>query len=393
MATPASYTVPPGVTSYDLATGVKLNIDELIYLLSPTDLPMTLGVDSEGTMVVGQDTVDQVEFKWQDEELLVPRTTLGGAATTGDTFITVAAGERLRFSTGDLIRVIKPGISAMEIMKVTGTGSTADTLLVTRGFATSTATNYASGAVVTGIGRALAEGSNPENPRARDRDLRSNYTEIFGPEQVSMSRTEQKISKYGVVSEWDKQVYNRTRELWIHIEQAMLHGFKFNDTSTKMRGTGGLDFFLTGSNLNSTVTELTALNISNGQQVCYNLGDVPLVLMANPGSLGDLDDIANTSVVRQMETDSRRGRRRVEVIDTEYGVTTIIRNRWVHQQAAYLLKPGGFIRRVLDRMTYENLAKTGDSDKGQIVAEEGFEIKGYQHMYRFNNLTKYTTLA
>ena len=48
MATPAA----GAVTSYELTAGIRLNIDEMIYLISPTDLPMTLGVDSDGTMVV-----------------------------------------------------------------------------------------------------------------------------------------------------------------------------------------------------------------------------------------------------------------------------------------------------------------------------------------------------
>lgn len=390
MATPAAYAVPPGVTAYDLATGIKLNIDELIYLLSPTDLPLTLGVDSQGTMVIGTDTVDQIQFSWQDEELLTPRTTLAAQATTGDLFITVAAGDRLKFSTGDIIRIMKPGITTtLEVMQVSGPGATADTLVVTRSFGASTATNYATSAVVVGIGRALAEGSNPENPRARDRDLRSNYTQIYGPEQVSMSRTEQKISKYGVTSEWNKQVWSRTREQYMAMEQSILFGFKFNDGTAKKRTSGGLDFFLTGNNLNSTATQLTAANIATAQGVAYGLGDVPLVLIANPASLIDLDDIGNTSVVRQMETDTRRGRVRVEVIDTEYGVTTIIRDRWCFTQSAYLVKPSGLTRRILSPMSYMNLAKTGDSDKGQIVAEEGLQVKGYQHMYRFNNLTAY----
>lgn len=377
----------PGVTALDLTVGVKVNIDELIYLLSPTDLPMTLGVDADGTMVVKTQPVDQIQFSWLDEDLLTPRTTLNGAATTGDTFITIATGERARFATGDLVRVIKAGVASPELMQVASYGSTAETLVVTRGFQGTTATNYATGAIVMGVGTALAEGSNPENTRARDRTLRTNYTEIFGPYRVSMSRTARGVARYGVPDEWAKQVFNRTRELMIGIEQALLGGIAFNDTANKKRGTGGLDNFITGTNLNSTATQITVTNISSAQQVCYNLGDVPLVLVANPNSLGDLNDTTNTSVLRQTEVDSRRGRARVEVIDTEFGTTTILRNRWCHPFHAYLVKPDGIIRRQFDPLRYEALAKTGDADNAQIVCEEGFEIKGFQHMFRWNNLT------
>jgi hypothetical protein len=41
-------------------------------------------------------------------------------------------------------------------------------------------------------------------------------------------------------------------------------------------------------------------------------------------------------------------------------------------------------------LVVEPLAKTGDSDKVQIVCEEGLQIKGEAHMARFTNLTGYT---
>lgn len=382
MATPAA----GQVTSYELDTGVKLNIDELIYMLSPMDLPMTLGVDADGSMVVRTAPVDQTEFKWQDEEILTPRVALAALATTGTTGLTVAAGEALRFATGDLVRVIK-STGATEVMTVSGVDNA--TITVGRGHASTVATNLSTGDVLIGIGTLLAEGSDPENFRSRDRDLRSNYTEIFGPYKIQMSRTERKISKYGVNDEWAKQTFNRSRELMIRVEQTLLYGIKNDDTNARKRSTGGLLHFLT-SNVDSSSTELTLAKIVEMQQDCYNAGDVPLVLVTNPATLSDLNDLENTSVVRTVNTDSMRGRARVMVVDTEFGTTSIVRNRWCHPFHAFLIKPEGVIRRVLDPLMYQPLAKTGDADKAQIVAEEGFEIKGYQHMGVFTGLTAYT---
>lgn len=382
MATPAA----GQVTSYELTAGVKVNFDEMIYLISPTDLPMTLGVDADGSMVVRTQPVDQTVFYWQDEEILTPRAALATNATTGTTDLTVATGEALRFATGDIVRVIKAG-AASEVLTVAGVSNA--TVTVVRAVNSTTATNLATGDVLVGIGTYLAEGSDPENFRSRDRDVRSNYTEIFGPYKIQMSRTERSISKYGVNDEWAKQVYNRTRELMIRVEQALIYGTKVNDTNNRKRASGGLLHFLT-TNVNATSTQLTLANITTLQQTCYNAGDVPLVLMANPAALADLNDTENTSRLRVVETDSRRGRARVQVLDTEFGSTSIVRNRWCAPMHAFLLKPEGIIRRQLDPLQYESLAKTGDADKAQIVMEEGFEIKGYQHMAALTNLTAYT---
>lgn len=374
------------VTSYELATGVKLNIDELIYMISPMDLPLTLGIDAQESMVIGKDSVDEVSFSWQDEEILTPRVYVAAAATTAETALTVTTSEGRRFATGDIARLMRAS-GAQELVKVTAISTS--TVTVTRGYQSTTGGSVASGDVLIGIGTALAEGSDPENFRSRDRTLRTNYTEIFGPYLIQMSATEQVVSKYGVSDEWAKQVFNRQREVMIRIEQALLYGVAFNDTSNKMRGTGGLYHFAT-TNLNSTSTQFTLANITTQQQACFNAGDVPTVAVVNPNSLGDLNDTSNTSILRVTYDDSRRGRRRVETVDTEYGTMTMIRNRWVHPHNAFLIKPGAVTRRILRPLSYEQLAKTGDSDKGQLVGEEGFEIKGEQHMSVFSALTSYT---
>ncbi len=380
MATHAAGTV----TSYALTTGVKINMDELIYLISPTDLPLTLGVDSAGSMIVRTQPVDQIQFYWQDEELLTPRVAITVNAVTADTTFTVASGEALRFATGDVARVMRAAGATTEMIRITGVSNA--TITATRAYASTTATTFATGDFIIGTGAGLAEGSDPEAFRSRDRDSRSNYTQIFGPYKISMTRTEQKISKYGVSDEWSKQLWNRSREYWMRIEQALLYGKALNDSSGKIRMTGGLTDYIT-TNVNSTSTQLTVANIVSLQQTAYNLGDVPLILIANPNSLGDLNDIANTSQIRVTEQDSRRGRARVEYIDTEFGSTVLVRDRWCFPATAFLVKPDGIIRRVLDPMMYEGLAKTGDADNAMIVGEEGFEIKGQQHMARFSALT------
>lgn len=376
--------MPTGVaTTYDLTVGVRVNMDEAIYLISPLDSPLLTGLNSDGLSVLSTAPVDEREFSWLDEEILTPRTTLNGAVTTGDTFITVATGDRTKFSTGDVLVINKA--AAAETLRVTGYGTTADTLLTTRGYEGSTATNYASAAVVAGVGTALAEGSDPEAARTKDRTERSNVTQIFGPTKLEMSRTEQKVRKYGVANEFAHQLQNRVRENVIGREQAYLYGVKTNSTTTKIRTTGGIKSFVT-SNVDSTSTQLTVTKIQTLQQTNYDAGGLPEILIARPNALADLNDISNTSIVRVDIDDARRGRRSVEQVWTEFGPISIVRNRWVFASDAFLIKRAGVIRRIFDPLMIERLAKTGDADKVQLVCEEGLEVKGQTHMARFSAL-------
>ena len=40
------------VTSYDLAVGVKINMDELIYMISPVDSPFINGIGTDGRQLL-----------------------------------------------------------------------------------------------------------------------------------------------------------------------------------------------------------------------------------------------------------------------------------------------------------------------------------------------------
>lgn len=376
--------MPTGIiTTSDLTVGVKIDMDEAIYVLSPLDSPMINGLDADGAVILGSVPTDEIRFDWLDEELLVPRSILNGAVTTGDTFITLDSdAERLRFSTGDIIMIEKSAGS--ERIRITGYATTAATLDVTRAFS-GTATNYADNAAVVGLGTALAEGSDPEAARARDRAEDNNYCQIFGPTSVNLSGTEQVVAKYGVANEFQHQVYNRTRENVIAREQAFLYSPKSYSSVTKIRTTGGMDSFIT-TNIDSTSTQLTVAAIEGIQELGYAKGGIPDLLSANPGSLGDLNALDDSNRVRTEIADGRRGRQRVMVVHTEYGDVTVVRNRYVRKTDAFLWCRDQMVRRPLRPFTMERLAKTGDSDVVQMLCEEGLEFKGQEHAGKLNAL-------
>lgn len=378
--------MPTGTaTTFDLAVGIKLDFDEAIYMVSPVDAPLLTGLMADGLAIlpVG-DPATATKVEWLDEEILTPRSTLAAAMTTAEAVLTVASGHRTRFSTGDVLRVAKA--AAVELLRVTGYGTTTDTLLVTRGYEGTTAVNYVTSTVVAGVGTALAEGSDPENARTADRTARYNYTQIFGPTSIKMSRTEQIVAKYGVSNEFAHQAHNRVAENVIAREQAYLYGRRTISTTTKIRTMGGLDYFIT-TNLNTTSTQLTETTIQSASQLAYAQGGVPDLIIANPASLGDLNALTDTGRVRVEMTSGARGRHRVMSVETEYGTVTVARDRWVFPSDAFGVNRAGLARRIMTRLIFEKLAKTGDSDHGQIVCEESFEVKGEQHMWRMNGLT------
>lgn len=375
------------VSAYDLTNGVIVNMDEAIYLYTPEDLPLLTGMGADGLSVIASAPVDQIEFKWQDEEYLPPRSELIASATTDEAEIRVTTTERIKFSTGDVLMVRKA--NGDEIIRVTGySATTSDTLLVTRGLV-GTKTNYVTGAIVIGLGTALPEGSDPEDFRHVDRTSRTNVTQIFGPTKIQMTGTALVVPRYGVPNEWAHQLHARTFENGMAREQAFVYGGRYNSTTTEIRTTGGLRYFIT-TNVNSTATTAGVTELETAMQGCYVLGGVPDRLMGNPLSMSNFNDTTNESIVRVTLDDARRGRVRVSAVETEYGTVSIVRNRYVHPVDLFGFRRENVRRRVMRPLIFEPLAKTGDSQKGQLVCEEGLEVKGEAHAFRFSNLTGYT---
>jgi hypothetical protein len=371
------------MSTYDLTVGVVVNMDEGIYMLSPVDTPLLTGLGADGLTIIGSEPVDERQFSWMDDTILTPRSAVAVLLVTAGTVLTVTAGQRERFSTGDILYFELDG-NTTEAARVTSYGVTADTLIIARAWA-GTAAQYSTGALVVGMGSALPEGSNPEAARAVDRVESTNVTQIFGPTKVDMSRTEQQVRKYGVSNEFARQLSARMKENAISREQAYLYGYRVDSTSLEARTTGGLRFWIT-TNLNATFTQLTAANIQTMQLSGYNQGGFADIVMANPVAFADLNEIGNTSIVRETIDDPMRGRTRVQWVDTEFGSVLTARNRWMLPNDAFGFSKEQVTRRVLQPLIYERLAKTGDSDQGQIVCEEGLEVKGEEHAFRMSLL-------
>jgi len=381
------------VTSYDLAVGVKINMDELIYMISPTDSPFINGIGTDGRQLLGSSPVDQQEFKWMDEELLIPRATVTdtGAAGAGATDVTVSAADSYKFQVDDLITIGEADAAVNAAVKrVTHVNNTAGVLTLAdwANSADWPATTAAHADTVICVGTALVEGSDPGEARSADRTIRTNCTQIFGPTPIHMSRSEQQVTRYGVSDEFAKQVYGRSVENVITREQAYLYGQYNNDTSNKRRSTGGLNYHITSNT--DTTTTLTITALENLQQKCYNAGGMPDLLIANPASFATLNAVGDSGRVRTVIDDPRRGRVPVSSVFTEFGETQMLRNRWCHAETAFLISKDGISRRVMQPLVVEALAKTGDSDKVQIVCEEGLQVKGEQHMGKFTTLTGYS---
>ena len=372
--------IPGTFQTYDLATGVKLDVEDVIWLISPFDVPLQGGMGADGRTALSVSNVTEKKIEWLDEQLLTPKTTLAAAVvTTTQTTIQVAAGTGVNFQTGDVLQI------GTEQVQVTAYGTTTDYLVITRGFNSTTPVAFVTNEVVIGLGSALAEGSAPPASRAVDRVDRFNYTQIFGPTAVQVSGTEQVVQKYGLVgTEFDHQVANRIKEQAIAVEQAILNGIPSAGSATIGRTMGGFAYYIT-SNVDATTTTLTDSAFMTQMQAAFDAGGNPDRFVVGSKQKRVISALDSSNIRYQQMTNTRG--QVVEFYDTDYGRVSIILDRWALTNQGFLFSREQATLATLRPMQFEMLAKTGDSVQGQVVAERSLRFRRQSHAAYFNALT------
>jgi hypothetical protein len=364
--------------SYDLTVETKINIDELIKLLNYDDLPMLGGVNADGFPTIAKVPVDNTVFYWLEQDMPVPRTTVLTALTTTTTSLVVAAGGGTSFAIGDMIKL------GDEIMYISNIST--DTLTVTRAQAGTSdpGTTYAVGTEVIGLGTFLDEGD-IGTQQFRGRDKSYNYTQIW-TSQINMTRTQQRIPKYGVPSELGNLVRQVTLSEAINMENTFLYGTRYQ--SDPKRTTGGLSYYLTSNVIDNAASGdwLTVDEIETRQQAAYDVGGLFQCIVSRPRNFAALNNTAGSERVRLDWVDQYRGRQRATAVVTEFGECLLHRNRHVKATDAFGINREDITWRVFQPMVMQPLAKTDDRDKWMFVSEAGVEVKGESHMVYWNEL-------
>jgi len=364
--------------SYDLTTETPINIDTVIKLLNYDELPMLGGTGADGFPTIAKSPVDNTIFYWQTQDLPVPRTTVLTALTTTTTTLVVASGAGVSFAVGDAVKI---GDEIVYISAISG-----DSLTITRAQAGTSdpGTTYATGTDVIGLGTFLNEGE-IGTQQFRGRDKHSNYTQIW-TSQIDMTRTQQRIPKYGVDSELGNLVRQVALSEGQNREQAFLYGDKYQSDPKRM--TGGLSYYLTSNVIANAASGdwLTVTEIEARQQVSYDAGGMFDTIVSRPRNFAALNNAEGAERVRTDWTDEYRGRRRAVSVVTEFGEVELYRNRHVKATDAFGLNREDLSERVFQPMVMQPLAKTDDRDKWMFVCEGGFQVKGQEHMVYWSGL-------
>lgn len=352
------------------------DVSDLITINSPHDTPL---LDALGDAArSARSTVHE----WLEDSLLPNTDTVNDgsiASATGETTFIVSNASRFR--AGDQVRL---GDTA-EVMLVTAVDTGAGTLTVTRGYGGTTAASLTNGATLLILGNAALEGADADSARFTSRSRKINYTQIFSA-TIDVSGSDLAVRQIGVRDELDYQKVQRSRELLRDLENSVINGVAAaanpQGSTTVRRTMRGLKSFITtnafvagsgGFPADTTLTE-AQLNLALREMWESSAGNIDLIVV------GGREKRAINSFVSSNRRFTAAGETFKDLVSTyesDYGACKVILSRYVPAGTVLLLDSSRIAVTPLAGRSfhYTALARTGDSERGQVIGEYTLELR------------------
>lgn len=352
------------------------DVSDLITINSPHDTPL---LDALGDAArSARSTVHE----WLEDSLLPNTDTVNDgsiASATGETTFVVSNASRFR--AGDQVRL---GDTA-EVMLVTGVDTGAGTLTVTRGYGGTTAASLTNGATLLILGNAALEGADADSARFTSRSRKINYTQIFSA-TIDVSGSDLAVRQIGVRDELDYQKVQRSRELLRDLENSVINGVAAaanpQGSTTVRRTMRGLKSFITTNSFvagsggfpsDTTLTE-AQLNLALREMWESSAGNIDLVVVGGREKRAINGFVASN---RRFMSSTETFKDLVSSYESDYGLCRVVLSRYVPAGTVLLLDSSRIAVTPLAGRSfhYTALARTGDSERGQVIGEYTLELR------------------
>lgn len=365
---------PSQTASYAQSATYILSLDEVVesIFLDDATLLSTFGFSSAGKPVT------QTKHEWDEDELnpvTVAVKSSGGNLTVSGTTLILSAGQQSRVTAGTLLRDQLSGKT--EVLLVTARSGVSAT--VTRGYGSTDGQIHSTSAVYDIVSNTRPQGMDGPKDESVARSRSYNYTQIFS-KGVQLTGTALAIEHNGISAEDSYQIDARTRELVRELDRTVIMGIRAaaNNSDGVYGSMGGLIEFINvaGGNTNSTAETLTPSVLNAMIKQIWDDGGDPNYIVVGGTQKQKISSFDKE--YRRSTLDSRRAGFTIEEFVSDLGVNLrVIVDRWVPSDICMVVDSSRIHIKPLSgrSMFLEKLAKTGDSEKWQIVGEYTMEVK------------------
>lgn len=360
--------------SGDQSAVYKLDVSEMLsaILLDDADFLSFIGVSSE--------TAKQTKHQWVEDALNATTVKQDGGNSylsgASDTVIVMSSSQIGRITAGTLLRDQLSGKT--EVLQVTAVSGVSAT--VTRGYGSSSGETHAQSATYEIIANARPQGMEGPADESTARAFGYNFTQIFS-KGVKLTGTAQAIEHFAIGAEDEYQIDLRMRELKRELDRALIMGVRApSDVAATTYGTmGGVIEFgslLNTENRNTTVEALTPSVLNALAKDVWDDGGMPDFVLV--GGVQKQKISTFDQEYRRSTLDTRRAGFTVEEFVTDLGVNLrVVVDRWVPNDLCIVGDSSKIKVLPLNGRAFflEKLAKTGDSERWQIVGEYTAEFR------------------
>ena len=364
--------VAPPYSTYVNTAENKRVITDYISLLDPSDAPFVEAIGGlDGAASKFRFTNQGTLVEWI-EDTLAPLTgalSIGTAATASiATALTVADAN-----------MVQPGhilLQGSELMWVSANDSGAIT--VTRGLGSTTATTLATNNTFAIVGMARLEGDDSDPIGYTDLSTNSNYTQIFHKE-VKQTGTAPYQDRWGMGDQMQYESAKSIPEMMRLIERTLQYGKRSAGSTTTPRMMGGYQEFITtnlASGANISVASLAPGVIEDAVELIYNAGGSgDFLAIVNPATYQKIKNAYDSSSFVRYPPEQTQFGTLVDRIITPFGNVSFVIDRWQLSTLIPIMKLDNVGMLTLRPWQVEDLAKTGDAEKKQLIGEFSFCMK------------------
>lgn len=365
--------VAPPYSTYVNTAENKRVITDYIALLDPSDAPFIEAIGGlDGAASKFRFTNQGTLVEWI-EDTLAPLTGVFALTATANSATNVTS---LKVADGNMVQPGHILLSGTELLWVSANSN--GVLTVTRSLGGSTMVTLATDASFSIVGMARLEGADSDPIGYTDLSTNSNYTQIFHKE-IKQTGTAPYQDRWGMTDQMQYESAKSIPEMMRLIERTLQYGKRSAGSTTTPRMMGGYQEFITtnkASGANMSVSSLIPGIIEDAVELIYNAGGAgDFLAIVNPATYQKIKNAYDSSSYVRYAPEQNRFGTLVDRIVTPFGDVSFVIDRWQLSNLIPILKLDNVGMLTLRPWQVEDLAKTGDAEKKQLVGEYTFCLK------------------
>ena len=365
--------VAPPYSTYVNTAENKRVITDYIALLDPSDAPFIEAIGGlDGAASKFRFTNQGTLVEWI-EDTLAPLTGVFALTATANSVTSVTS---LKVADGNMVQPGHILLSGTELLWVSANSN--GVLTVTRSLGDSTMVTLATDASFSIVGMARLEGADSDPIGYTDLSTNSNYTQIFHKE-IKQTGTAPYQDRWGMTDQMQYESAKSIPEMMRLIERQLQYGKRSAGSTTAPRMMGGYQEFITtnkASGSGISVATACVAAIEDAVELIYNAGGGgDFLAIVNPATYQLIKNAYDSSAYVRYAPEQNRFGTLVDRIVTPFGDVSFVIDRWQLSSLIPIMKLDNVGMLTLRPWQVEDLAKTGDAEKKQLIGEFTFCMK------------------